>query len=164
MRADHSAVVVLVPEAEPVVGQFRRELDPAAGLGVPGHITVIAPFVPPARIDEGVLAALAEAVGSVPAFDVALTRTAWFGNSVLWLSPEPSAPLRTLTAAVWDRFPDCPPYRGAYADVVPHLTVGMDQPVEMLRAAAAAIAPRLPIRTRVAAVTLLACRCPTPGV
>lgn len=42
---------------------------------------------------------------------------------VLYLAPEPSEPLRRLTFAIWDRYPETPPYGGRYPDVIPHLTV-----------------------------------------
>jgi hypothetical protein len=52
MEPAESAVLVLLPEAEIAVASHRAELDAAAGLGVPAHVTVLYPFVPPARIDE----------------------------------------------------------------------------------------------------------------
>ncbi|HYS33327.1 MAG TPA: hypothetical protein VEM58_13815 [Streptosporangiaceae bacterium] len=48
MHPTESAVVVRIPEAEGVVGRFRADLDLAAPLGVPAHVTVISPFVAPA--------------------------------------------------------------------------------------------------------------------
>lgn len=137
------------------MGRFRARLDRSAAWGVPAHVTVLYPFRAPEDIDERALAALAAAVATVPAFNVALARTAWFGDSVFWLAPEPDQPFRDLTSAVHHRFPDCPPYRGAYSDVVPHLTVGHDTAVDVLGAAAAAIAPVLPIYARVTAARLM---------
>lgn len=118
-------------------------------------MTVLYPFVPPDRINQLVLDRLAEAVGSVPAFDVTLARLSWFGHNVLWLAPEPEHPFRALTTAVWERFPDHPPYRGAHADLVPHLTIGADASLERLQRAAMAIRPLLPIRSHVAAARLM---------
>ena len=51
MRPAETAVVVPIPEAEGVVGPYRARLDHAAELGVPAHVTVIAPFAPPDLID-----------------------------------------------------------------------------------------------------------------
>jgi 2'-5' RNA ligase len=118
-------------------------------------VTVLYPFVDPRHIDHRVLHRVAEAIGTVPAFDVTFARTSWFGDTVLWLAPEPEQPFRTLTGAAWAGFPDHPPYQGAYADSVPHLTVGHDAPVEVLRAAADAIRPQLPIRAQVTTVQLI---------
>jgi hypothetical protein len=47
-RPIESAIVVRIPETERLVGRFRADLDVAAALGVPAHVTVLAPFVPPA--------------------------------------------------------------------------------------------------------------------
>lgn len=155
MTATMSAVIAAIPEAEPVVSAYRRRLDRAAGWGVPAHVTMLFPFLPPDRLDDGVLAALSEAVGTVARFEFALARLAWFGDEVLWLAPEPPDAFRALTGAVWARFPDCPPYGGAHDDPVPHLTIGHDQPLDSLQAAAGAIAPVLPIRARVESVRLI---------
>ena len=92
-------------------------------LGVPAHVTVLYPFLPPDAIDEGALGALAAAVASVPAFDCRFERTGWFGDEVLYLQPDPAEPFRRLTAAVWAAFLLCPPYAGAHDGSAPHLTV-----------------------------------------
>jgi 2'-5' RNA ligase len=155
MPPTESAVLVAVPEAEHVVGRFRASLDRSAAWDVPPHVTVLYPFVVPDAIDQPVLDGLAEAIGSVPAFDVTLARLSWFDDGLLWLAPEPDDPFRALTAAVWNRFPDHPPYGGAHANPVPHLTVGHDAPAEVLHAAAEAIQPLLPIQARITTVQLM---------
>jgi 2'-5' RNA ligase len=91
----------------------------------------------------------------VPRFTLTLARTAWFGDTVLWLAPEPDRPLRALTTALSARFPQCPPYGGEFTDVVPHLTVGDGHPKADLDAAAGAVAAHLPIRTAVTEITLM---------
>jgi 2'-5' RNA ligase len=155
MKPTETAVVVAVPEAEGIVGRFRACLDQAAAWGVPPHVTVLYPFVAPDAVDERLLTRLAEVIGLTPAFDLTLARVCWFGDDTLWLGPETDGPFRTLTAAVWRSFPEYPPYGGAHADPVPHLTIGHDAPIELLRAAAQAIEPRLPIRARVTTVHLM---------
>ena len=42
-----SALVVVVPEAEQLVGPFREKYDPSAAAGMPPHITLLYPFKPP---------------------------------------------------------------------------------------------------------------------
>lgn len=64
-----STILVPVPEAEPVVGQLRAGLDRAASRGIPAHVTVLYPFVPPAQITPAVLGKAAAAVASVQSFD-----------------------------------------------------------------------------------------------
>lgn len=150
-----SAVVVVVTEAEPVVSRHRRRLDRAAGWGVPAHVTVVYPFVPPADVDDDVLARLAAAVASVPAFSCTLARTAWFGEEVVYLAPEPAGPFRALTRAVEDAFPAYPAYGGQFAEPVPHLTLAHLGTLGDRRAAEAAVALLLPVTASVDRVTLL---------
>jgi 2'-5' RNA ligase len=150
-----SAVLVLVPEAENIVASLRVGLDAAAALGVLAHVTVLYPFVPPERTDAAVISSLAAAVRSVAAFDVAFRRLSWFDRSVLWLAPEPAEPFLALTAAVQRAFPRYKPYGGAHIDVVPHLTVGQDQPEDLLESAQRAIEPSLPVTARVSAAVLM---------
>ena len=51
-----SALLLLVPAAEPVVGSHRAQLDLSARNGEPAHFTVLYPFLPPERLDGGVFA------------------------------------------------------------------------------------------------------------
>jgi 2'-5' RNA ligase superfamily protein len=44
-------------------------------------------------------------------------------GGVLYFAPQPDEPFRRLILAVWDCFPETPPYGGRYSSVVPHLTL-----------------------------------------
>jgi len=151
-----SAVVVNVPVAEPFVGLHRERLDAAARWGVPAHVTVLYPFLPPEQIDVEVLAGLGRAVAEVARFHAEWTRTAWFDDRVLWLAPEPAEPFQALTAAVVRAFPDHPPFGGQYPSVIPHLTVGNGAPQADLIAAEQLIRPLLPFAMPVTHVQVLA--------
>jgi 2'-5' RNA ligase len=157
-RAESSAVLVPVAEAEPLVAAYRRRLDPAGAWGVPAHVTLLFPFVPPTELDAGALVRLRAAVRSVAAFDCVFARTRWFGAEMLWLAPEPDEPFRRLTAAIWEAFPDYPPYAGTEPDPVPHLTVG--GPVRDARgelpAAESGLRTRLPVHSRTDHALLMA--------
>jgi len=117
-----SGLLVPVPDAEPLVGDLRRRWDPTCAQGVPAHVTVLYPFVPAARLDEHVDAAVAEVVSRAAPFPFALVDVGRF-DGVLWLRPEPDQPFRDLTAALAAAFPEHPPYEGRHAQVIPHLTV-----------------------------------------
>src|SRR3954470_19451750 len=158
--ATETAVLVLVPEAEAAVAEHRAHLDMAASWGVPAHLSVVYPFVPPADVDDDVLTRLAAAVGSVSSFGCTFDRTEWFGEDVLWLAPEPDAPFRELVRAVVAAFPAHPPYGGIYDESIPHLTVGERRlgSTAHLVAAEHAVRGQLPIRARVARAVLLAGR------
>ncbi|MFF5296256.1 2'-5' RNA ligase family protein [Paractinoplanes globisporus] len=162
MEPSHSALIVTIPEAEPVVGAHRERLDTAASWGVPAHVTVLYPFLPPGRLDQRVLGTLSRVAAGVPAFFVRLERLGWFGDRVVWLAPEPAEPFQQLTAAIMGRFPGVRPYEGAFDDVVPHLTIGHDHPAPALTAAGEAIEAHLPIRSRVDTLRLITGR-PRPG-
>lgn len=153
-----TAVIVPVPEADPVVEEHRQRLASAAALGVPAHVTVHYPFLPPEAIDKASVAALAMAVASVGAFDCTFATTSWFELDVLWLVPDPAEPLRRLTSAVWTAFPGFPPYGGAFDGSAPHLTLaeGALGHAGDLEAVEAAVRPRLPFSQRIDHVLLIA--------
>jgi 2'-5' RNA ligase len=150
-----SGLIVEITAAEPVVRQHRERLDASARLGVPAHITVLFPFMPPEEISEGTLTQLERLFASVSGFDFQLDRTDWFGDTVLWLAPHDPSPFRTLTRRACEAFPDFPPYQGQFDDVVPHLTVGHGHLLNDLRLAEESVRMQLPIEGHAAAVTLI---------
>jgi hypothetical protein len=87
----HSGLMVEVPEAEPAVARHRERLDASARLGVPAHITVLSPFMPPQAIGPAELARLEHLLAAFSPFRFQLDRTAWFGDEVLWLAPRDPA-------------------------------------------------------------------------
>jgi 2'-5' RNA ligase len=147
-----SALVVHVPEAEPVVGRWRRAHTYDAPLGLPAHVTILYPFVPHAELTEAE-PRLAEVVAGHEAFDATFARTARFPD-LLYLEPQPAERFLRLTEAVTATWPEHPPYEGAHDVVIPHLTVAESQDASLLDAIASEIEPRLPIRQRVGALSL----------
>ena len=150
-----SGLIIEVPEAEPAVGEPRSRLDGNARLGIPAHITVLFPFMPPAYIDDAVLRRLTGIFAAVPAFEHRLVRTSWFGEDVLWLAPDDDAPFRSLTESVHQAFPDYPPFGGQYEDVVPHLTIADRGPLDQMQAAALRVEKHLPISCVARGVSLM---------
>jgi 2'-5' RNA ligase len=86
--------------ADALVERHRQHLDAAATWGVPAHVTVLYPFVEPARVNDDLVATLATAARCVASFGCRFERTRWFGEDVLWLDPNPAEPFRRLTEAV----------------------------------------------------------------
>jgi hypothetical protein len=151
-----------VPAAEPAVGRHRARLVESARGGVPAHITVLYPFLPPAGIAEPLLASLGRLFAGFAAFEFTLDRVGWFGEEVVWLGPRDPAPFRALTSAAFTAFPSCPPYGGQHAEGhSPHLTIGKAGGHQALRAAAESVRPCLPIEATAAEVILMAG--PRPG-
>jgi hypothetical protein len=105
-----------------VVGEWRQRHTLGAQKGVPPHITVLGPFIPPSELTPAIETGLAELFTDIPAFDFRLAKVARF-PLVVYLAPEPADLFRALTEAVVDRFPGYPPYGGVFDEVIPHLTV-----------------------------------------
>jgi hypothetical protein len=119
-----SALIIAVPEAEPLVKALRERFDWSAAQGVPAHVTILYPFMPPDQITPEVLSDLREFFAQFSAFEFNLPETRRF-TTVLYLAPTPAEPFKALTQAAVDRYPEYPPYGGAIAisDLTPHLTI-----------------------------------------
>jgi hypothetical protein len=149
--ATESAVVVLVPDADPLVDAHRQQFDVSASWGIPAHLAVIYPFVTPRQVDDALLAGLAELLAAEPAFDCTFTGTAWFGEEMLYLVPDPEEPFRRMTRRVAEAYPDHPPFRGAHGEPVPHLSIGQRRQGDLagLEQAQKVLCEAMPLRTRI---------------
>lgn len=149
-----SALLVPVPAAEPLVHAHRLTYDPVAAAGIPAHVTILYPFVPPAELTTDVDDAVRGALAGFDAFDFTLTRVRRFDDGVLYLAPEPSGAFIELTTAITRRWPQHPPYGGAFDPIVPHLTVALAEgaPVDAL---VPELHAGLPITTRAEEVCLM---------
>ena len=121
-RKIEAALAVIVADAEPLVGSFRSEYDPAAALGVPAHIAINYPFIPGVKPSAGTLSRLREIFAAMQPFSFTLDHIARFPN-VAYLVPIPSAPFVQLIEQVAQEFPESPPYEGRFDSITPHLTV-----------------------------------------
>jgi 2'-5' RNA ligase len=152
-RVRRTGLVLLVPEADPVVGRWRDRYDPHAPGGVPAHVTVLYPWLPTAEVTPAEEAALAALIATHPPFTLTF---AAFGRfpAALWLAPDPSEPVRRLTRAVVARWPRCTPYQGRFDGDHPHLTIADGRDPTRLTDVTADITPHLPLHTTITAVTL----------
>jgi hypothetical protein len=139
-----TALLLVCPQAEPAVAGQRTTYDSAAQQGIPAHVTVLYPFKQLDAIDEDDHRRLETIFADLAPFLLRGSRTDWFDDRVLYVAPDDPSPVQDLTARVIAAFPDFPPYRGAFAEVIPHLTVGADRPIEELRAAELDVRSRLP--------------------
>jgi 2'-5' RNA ligase len=149
---------LIVPVALPVdLEQLRGRFDPSAGQGVPGHITLLYPFMPPGQIHDQVLTSVAQIVSAVAPFSFTLARVQRWPD-VVCLLPEPSEPFSRLIKLLAAAFPAYPPYGGMHApdDVVPHVTIAQSHRAEDLDMAQAALRGPQPITTRCEAIALIA--------
>lgn len=152
-----AALILPVPEAEALVGEYRLRHDRSAALGVPAHITINYPFVPFVERPAAALSILRPLLAAQPGFEYALSAICTFPG-FLYLAPDPAAPFRALIEAVAAAFPDSPPYGGRFVEIIPHLTVAeadeADLPSLQDRFSAHAAA-RLPLAARAKEIWLM---------
>ncbi|MCP9488148.1 MAG: 2'-5' RNA ligase family protein [Gaiellaceae bacterium MAG52_C11] len=111
-----------VPTAEPVVSAWRARYDASAAEGMPAHITALYPFLDQDQLTDSVMAQLCGLCARLPALDVEFARMGRF-PAVLYLAPEPAESLLRLTSTIAEQWPESPPYRGSFDEVIPHLTI-----------------------------------------
>jgi hypothetical protein len=152
-RPPSTGLIVPVEAADRLVAPWSR-LIPAGARVLPPHVTALWPFLPVEALDQAGERRLEELLAGVPAFSFALTRVAELADAAVLL-PEPAAPFRALTRLLWDEWPECPPYGGAFDDIAPHVTVAIDPSVSEREVIAAALAPQLPLPCRATEVLLV---------
>ena len=152
-----TGLILVIPEAEPVVRDLRARLDPNAAAGVPAHITALYPFRPWEAVGPHVVETLEAVFRRTPPFELSFRTTARFPG-VLWLQPEPREPIDLLARRLTEAFPECSPYGGRYADPAPHLTVAIQGNEGKLDRAEARLRRRLvrPFTARVETCALYA--------
>ncbi len=156
---DHSGLVIALPELESLIGHWRSRYD-AAVSGVPAHVTLLVPWVPPAEITEADLDAVAQLARSWPPFNVSFRDFGVFENrhgpDVYWLSPEPTDEFLALIDDVLSCWPDYPPYEGVHGDdVTPHLTVSSSAAAAELEEMRSTVRGQLPITARADRISVL---------
>jgi 2'-5' RNA ligase len=150
---NESAIIIPIPEAEPIVGPLRLQYDGAARLGVPAHITVLYPFCP--RQDAvGEIEALRDVCRSIDMFSFSFTEVRRF-SATAYLHPDESEAFVQITRTFAQRWPDYKPYNGAHTDIVPHLTVADRVDNQTLVAVEESLRRQLPLRCVAAETWLL---------
>jgi 2'-5' RNA ligase len=142
--------VVLVPalDAGRVVRELRMEHDPNAAAGVPPHLTLMFPFLPPAELSAQRVDALERLISGATAFDFTLTHVSEFDQGVVYLVPAPSAPFVDLIREIGLQF-ELLPFGGAFGkDPVVHLTVAVQASPSTRQRIADSLGPELPISLR----------------
>ena len=149
----HSAVVVPVPSAEEGLARWRQRFDPSGRLGMPAHITLLSPFLDPDQLTPAVLSRLRQLCGQRASIRVEFKRLGRFPDT-LYLDPDPAAPFRELTETISGEWPSHQPYGGAFAEIIPHLTVAHGVEADVLRDIERELRSRLPIVAQLDAAEL----------
>jgi 2'-5' RNA ligase len=141
-----TALVVLLPELDPLIGGLRRRYTGDGARDMPPHVTLIYPFADTSEVDER-LEAVARVFGAFAPFEFVLRETARF-REILYLRPEPAEPFVAMTESLVNAFPEFPPYGGAFDEIVPHATVAQSDE-ETLTTVENELLTQLPVQTRV---------------
>jgi 2'-5' RNA ligase len=148
--AGATALVIPAFPTPPGLASFRRRHIHHAGAAVPFHVTLAAPFLPLAALDDAAWARLRQVAAELAPFDFVADSICCFPTtSVLWLAPSPVSPFEACGEAVYQAFPAVRP---AQAWPTYHLTVGLGRSevdlARTVRAFRAGFEHRLPFRLR----------------
>jgi 2'-5' RNA ligase len=141
-----------VPEAEAAVESIRREHTPDGADGMPAHVTLLYPFTDSDHLPAGRINEVRDVLQGFSVFEIELKTLRWFENPgewALWLAPDPPDRFVAMTQALVHQFPEHPPYKGKFAEVVPHLTVGVSASRGDLEPLLDLVEPHLPIKARI---------------
>jgi hypothetical protein len=148
-----TALVILLPAAEPVLAAARR-VDP--GLvrpGLPAHVTALYPFLPDSSLTSSVLAAVRSLASGVSPIEVRLDE--FLTTPGFAALPAPS--LQPVTDAVCSRWPGVLPYGGRFGPrPSAHVTVAMGGDEDVLSRVADEVRPLLPLTACATALQVVA--------
>lgn len=141
-----TGLILPVPAFESFLQQHRATNSAVSPEGVPAHLTLLFPFLPPFRCEE----AHAEVEGffdSVEPFEFELTHVGWFEERVVFVAPSDPLPFVALTEQLIGQWTQCIPYGGRHGGKhVPHLTLGIEGTREEMISLAEAAKELLPMK------------------
>jgi 2'-5' RNA ligase len=145
----HSVILIPVPTADSVIGEWRRKYDKVALHGIPSHITLLFPFKDPHQITQGFMMKLKKVFTKVKQFSFILNMIDTFPG-VIFLNPKPKEKFIELTKDIVKVFPENPPYEGKYPSINPHATIAQlnnsGNTEELKNQISLGISTKLPIR------------------
>ena len=154
MAATEPASAIVIRVSVPSgLDRVRRRWDTAPRLGIPAHVTILFPFVQASELTKAHRSSLAAIARRHQPFEIDFRRVGRF-PTVVYLVPEPSAPITALTEGIAAAYPGYLPYGGMFDEVVPHLTVTEDESAP-LDAIAAETGRWLPFTHRATALEVL---------
>jgi 2'-5' RNA ligase superfamily protein len=150
-----TTIVALVAEAEELVASWRIRLDPWAPLGVPAHITLLAPFLPVEAIDDAVVDRVRSIWTRRKALQLVLVRVAQIPGAIALL-PGETTPLEDVTADLLAEWPELGSQVRSGSDRPYHLTIACRDDRALLAELLEELAPKLPLRADLRSLVLLA--------
>jgi 2'-5' RNA ligase superfamily len=150
-----TTIVALVPEAEELVASWRTRLDPWAPLGVPAHITMLAPFLPIEAIDDSVVDRVCSIWTRRKPLQLVLVRIAQIPGAIALL-PEETTPLGGVTADLLADWPELASQARTGSGRPYHLTIACRDDPALLAQLLEELAPKLPLRAVLNSLVLIA--------
>lgn len=144
----HSVLQVPVGPLERWVRERARHYDPDWVSTDPAfahaHVTALAPWLStPTAAD---LAVVGEVAAATPVQEFDLHDVTAFPDGIVHAPPRPESGFADLTSALVEAFPQCPPYDGRQADVVPHVSLDHLSPAVSIASTRALLGGLLPAR------------------
>jgi 2'-5' RNA ligase len=121
-----SETALILPVRLPIaLEKVRRRGVGDAARGLPAHVTLLYPFVPPEGATRAVRARAAAVLALHASFTFGLTGQGLWPE-ILYAVVEPERPFRSMQADLAAAFPACQLYGGAFP-FVPHVTVAQGE-------------------------------------
>ena len=133
-------LLLITPDADPVVGTWRAEHDSASRHGIPAHVTVRSPFLPPDHWADPTLSRLKTFLP----MPLTLARLEDRPGALV-IVVEPDDHLRELRAATTQAWPTLPPHKENHRPFAYHMTVVRTPDARVRSNAGEALAPHLPL-------------------
>jgi 2'-5' RNA ligase superfamily protein len=121
-------VTLILADQAPELGKAHDELYPERiDEHIPLSLTLLYPFVPRDSLNESHLEMLRDffAMRKPLVFDIAGVAQ-WEGGGAVYGVPEPEEQVRATMRALWELFPEFPPYRRLGSDPPPHASLTLD--------------------------------------
>ncbi len=142
-----TSLLFLVPEAQ----DLFDAVGGATPGGIPAHITVLYPFVPPISITSQTREELAQLAATTDRFAVTITSLAQY-EITTYLNLEPEEPVRAITHRIFAQWPDYPPYGDMALYIQPHMALAQGVIPSDIEATAL---PHLPVSAEITHLTVM---------
>lgn len=124
------AAVIVRAMLPPALERLRRRSVRDAIVGVPAHLTMLYPFIEPARLGPSVRRRLMTVAAATQPFDYRLLGSATWPDTV-YVAVDPVEPFIDLQRRLGAAFPDFPIYgTDPGFEFVPHVTIAEGPPID----------------------------------
>lgn len=157
-RPLETVITLVLEHVDPELSRAHRELyQERIAENIPFSLTLLYPWIPAASVTEDDLAELGSFFSARPPLEFDLTQVKEFPGAVAYAAPQRDAELRATMKALWQLYPQYPPYGEPGNEPPPHATLGRyggDTPITFQQARER-VEPLLPVHCVVEQATLL---------